>query len=196
MRVPPPILEYNRWYIPTADNWEHFHVLLQIHESRGHSPLDAAEWLHFGMDGIFTHLLHQLAEVMRASQATAEEPSSAAPTASAVPTEDGPLSSAAVAPSTATPPSLSFGASSDDAPSEKSMELDYIDDSTVPMPIQPAMTLQVVPSFMEAAVATKVASPTTPEAGTSSSSKTANAVSEHWADIVSNEEAEASKMDE
>ncbi|KAG5337585.1 hypothetical protein C0989_009270 [Termitomyces sp. Mn162] len=169
-------------------------MLLQIYESRGHSPLDAAEWLHFDEDGIFT-LMHQLAEVMRASQATAEEPSLAAPTMSAAPTEEVPLPSVAVALSTAAPPPSSSSMSSDDAPSEKSMELDYVNDSMMPIPIQPVMTPQVVPSSMEVAVATNIATPTTPEARTSGSSNMANTVLECWADIMSNEEAEASKMD-
>ncbi|KAG5348772.1 hypothetical protein C0989_008333 [Termitomyces sp. Mn162] len=129
-------------------------MLLQIHKSRGHSPLDAAEWLHFGEDGIFTHLLHQPVEVMRASQATTEKPSLVAPSASAAPTEERPLSSVAVVMCTATAPPSSSGASSADAPSEKSMELDYANDSALTMPIQPATTPQVVTSLMEVVVVT------------------------------------------
>ncbi|KAG5338555.1 hypothetical protein C0989_007059 [Termitomyces sp. Mn162] len=191
--LPPPLLGYDGWYIPTADDWEYCCMLLQIHESRGHAPLDAAEWLHFGEDGIFTCLLHQPAEVVRASQATAEEPSSVAPPASAAPTEEGPL--LLVVAATSTPP-LSSGVSSEDTLIEESMELDYTDNSTLTMPVQPATTPQVIPSPMEAAVATNVATPTTFEAGTSGSSNMANAVSEHWADIMSNKEAEALKIDE
>ncbi|KAG5338034.1 hypothetical protein J132_09731 [Termitomyces sp. J132] len=116
-----------------------------------------------------------------------------APPASAAPTEDGPLSSVVAA--TSTPP-LSSGAFSEDAPTEKSMEFDYADNSTLTMPVQPAMTPQVVPSPIEVTVATNVATPTTPEAGTSGSSDMANAVLENWVDIKSNKEAEALKMDE
>ncbi|KAG5338613.1 hypothetical protein C0989_006812 [Termitomyces sp. Mn162] len=115
---------------------------------------------------------------------------------SAAPTEEGLLLSVAVALSTATPPLSSSGASSDNAPLEKSMELDYVNDLAVPMPIQPATTPQVIHSSMEVAVATNVATPTTSEAGTSSSSDMANAISECWANIMSNKEVEASKMDE
>ncbi|KAG5730761.1 hypothetical protein E4T56_gene3490 [Termitomyces sp. T112] len=167
----------------------------------GTSPLlttrSTSEWLCFGEEGIFTHLMHQPAEVMKASQAATEEPSSAATTKSAAPTEEGPSSSSvAVAKSTAATPLLSSGASSEHAPTEESMELDYVNDSALTTPVPPATTPQVVPSPMEVAVATKVATPTTPEAGTSGSSNTANTVSEHWVDIVSNKEVEASKMDE
>ncbi|KAG5336990.1 hypothetical protein C0989_011293 [Termitomyces sp. Mn162] len=135
-------------------------------------------------------------EVMRASQAATKEHSSAAPTISAAPTEEGPLSSVAVAKSTTATLLLSSGASLEHTPTEKSMELDYANNSTLTTPVPPAMTPQVIPSPMEAAVMTNVATPTTPEAGTSSSSFMANTVSEHWADIVSNKEKEASKMDE
>ncbi|KNZ79501.1 hypothetical protein J132_09569 [Termitomyces sp. J132] len=133
---------------------------------------------------------------MRASQATAEEPSSVAPTAGAAPTEEGPSLSVAVAKSTATTPPLGSGVSLEHAPTEESMQLDYADNSALTTPVPPAMTPQVVPSPTEVAVVTNIATPTAPEAGTSGSSDTANAVSEHWADIVSNKEAEASKMDE
>ncbi|KNZ81572.1 hypothetical protein J132_11391 [Termitomyces sp. J132] len=133
---------------------------------------------------------------MRASQAATEEPSSAATTKSAAPTEEGPSLSVAVAKSTAATPLLSSGTSSEHAPTEESMELDYVNDSALTTPVPPATTPQVVPSPMKVAVATNVATPTTPEAGTSGSSNTANTVSEHWVDIVSNEKVEASKMDE
>ncbi|KAG5350010.1 hypothetical protein C0989_000716, partial [Termitomyces sp. Mn162] len=124
------------------------------------------------------------------------EPSSVAPTASAAPTEEGLLSSVAVAMSTANPPLLCSGAFSVDAPSEKSMELDYANNPMVPTSIQPATTPKVIPSATEAAVVTNIATLATSEAGTSGSRDMANAVSECWADIVSNKEAEASKMDE
>ncbi|KAG5334148.1 hypothetical protein C0989_004289 [Termitomyces sp. Mn162] len=134
--------------------------------------------------------------VVRASQATARKPSLVAPTTSAAPTEEGPLLSVAVATSTANPPPSSSGASSNDTPSEKSMELEYANNSMVPTTIQPATTPQVTPSAMEAAVATNVATPTAPEARTSGSRDIANAILEYWTDIMSNKKAEASKIDE
>ncbi|KAG5349078.1 hypothetical protein C0989_006119 [Termitomyces sp. Mn162] len=115
---------------------------------------------------------------------------------SAALTEEDPSLSVAVATFTANPPLSGSGASSDDALSEKSMELDYANNPMVPMPIQLATTLQVVPSAMEAVVATNIATPTAPEAGTSGSKDIANTVLEHWVDIVSNKEAKALKMDE
>ncbi|KAG5352398.1 hypothetical protein C0989_002487 [Termitomyces sp. Mn162] len=111
---------------------------------------------------------------------------------SAAPTEEGPSLSVAVATFI---PLLSSGVSLEDALSEKSMNLDYADNFAVTMPVQPAMTPQVVPSPMEAVVVTNTATPTAPEADASGPSDTANAVLEHWADIMSNKEAEASKMD-
>ncbi|KAG5353042.1 hypothetical protein C0989_010848 [Termitomyces sp. Mn162] len=130
---------------------------------------------------------------MSASQAAAEEPSSVAPPTSAAPTEEGPSLPVAIA--TSIPP-LSSGASSEDAPTEESLELDYANDSALTTPVQLATTPQVVPSPMEVVVATNIATPTTPEAGSSGPSDMANAVLEHWVDIVSNKEAEALKMDE
>ncbi|KNZ72256.1 hypothetical protein J132_04048 [Termitomyces sp. J132] len=129
---------------------------------------------------------------MSASQAAAKELSSVAPPISAAPTEEGPLLSVAAATSI---PLLSSGVSSEDTPTEESMELDYADNSALTMPVQLAMTPQVVPSPTEAVVATNITTPTTPEAGSSGLSDMANAVLEHWADIMSNKEAEASKMD-
>ncbi|KAG5350150.1 hypothetical protein C0989_012482, partial [Termitomyces sp. Mn162] len=64
------------------------------------------------------------------------------------------------------------------------------------MLVQLTATPQVAPSPMEAVVATNVTTPTAPEAGSSGPSDMANAVLEHWVDIMSNEEAEALKMDE
>ncbi|KAG5350581.1 hypothetical protein C0989_010283 [Termitomyces sp. Mn162] len=106
----------------------------------------------------------------------AEVPMSAAPSVSAAPTEKGPLSSVALA---TTNPALSSGAFSEDAPSEESMELDYINNSALTTDAQLAMTSQVVPSPMEAVVATNITTPTAPEAKTSGSSNTVNAVLEH-----------------
>ncbi|KAG5716508.1 hypothetical protein E4T56_gene16171 [Termitomyces sp. T112] len=163
------------WYIPTTNDQECFYVLLQIHESGGHSPLDAAEWLHF----------------VRASLAAAEEPLWVATSASAAPTEEGPLSSVAA---TTTNSALSSGASLENAPAEESMEFNYVDDSALTMNAQPVTTPPVVPSPREVVVVTNITTPTAPEAGTSGSSDTANAVLECWADIVSSKEVEASKM--
>ncbi|KAG5339491.1 hypothetical protein C0989_004007 [Termitomyces sp. Mn162] len=118
-------------------------------------------------------------EVVRASQATIEESSSAAPTASAAPPEEGPSSSVAVAKSTATTLLSSSGASLKHTLIEESMELDYADKFALTTLVLSAMTPQVFPSPMEAAVVTNVATPTTPEAGTSGSSDMANTVSEH-----------------
>ncbi|KAG5352622.1 hypothetical protein C0989_001445 [Termitomyces sp. Mn162] len=129
---------------------------------------------------------------MSASQAAAKELSSVAPPISAAPTEEGPLLSVAAAISI---PLSSSGVSSEDTLSEESMELDYADDSALTMPVQLAMTPQVVPSPTEAVVATNITTPTTPEAGSSGLSDMANAILEHWANIMSNKEAEASKMD-
>ncbi|KAG5352026.1 hypothetical protein C0989_004169 [Termitomyces sp. Mn162] len=106
--------------------------------------------------------------------------------------EEGPSLLVAV---TTTNPALSSSASSEDAPIEESMELDYAHNSALPTDAQSAMTPQVVPSLTEAVVATNIAIPTAPEAGNNGSSDTTNAVSEHWVDIMSSEEAEASKMD-
>ncbi|KAG5330269.1 hypothetical protein C0989_009033, partial [Termitomyces sp. Mn162] len=122
--------------------------------------------------------------------ATAQEPSSVAPPASAAPTEEGPSLLATSIPLS------SSSASSEDALSENSMDLNYADNSMLTTPVQLAMTPQVIPSPMEVVVATNIATLTASEAGSSGSSDMANAVLECWADIGSNKEAEASKMDE
>ncbi|KAG5352521.1 hypothetical protein C0989_001955 [Termitomyces sp. Mn162] len=124
--------------------------------------------------------------------AATQEPLPVAPSVSAAPTEEGPLLLVAV---TTTNLASSSGASSEDAPAEESIELDYVNHSALTMDAQPAMTPQVILSLMEAVVATNVATLTAPEARTSGSSDMANAVSECWADIVSSKEAEASKME-
>ncbi|KAG5335713.1 hypothetical protein C0989_000573 [Termitomyces sp. Mn162] len=80
-------------------------------------------------------------------------------------------------------------------PSEESIELDYVNNSALTMDAQPAMTLQVVPSPMEVVLVTNITTPAAPEAGTSGPNDTANAVFEHWADIMSSKEAEAWEMD-
>ncbi|KAG5348966.1 hypothetical protein C0989_006836 [Termitomyces sp. Mn162] len=173
--VLPAVEVYDRWYAPTADNRECFQVLLQIQESRGHYPLDVAKWLHYSEADIFTHLLHQPAEEVRAALAPAEEPVPVALSTSAAPTKEGPLLLVA---SATTNPASSSGASSEDTPSKKSIELDYINNSALTTNAQLAMTLQVVPSPMEVVVATNIATPTASEARSSGPSDIANAVLE------------------
>ncbi|KAG5351117.1 hypothetical protein C0989_007892 [Termitomyces sp. Mn162] len=129
---------------------------------------------------------------MSASQAAAKKLSSVAPPTSAAPTEESSLLSMAVA--TSIPP-LSSSASLEDTPIEESMELDYTNNSALTIPVQPAMTPQVVLSPTEAVVATNVTTSTAPKAESSHPSDMANAVLECWADIMSNKEAEALKMD-
>ncbi|KAG5349984.1 hypothetical protein C0989_000882 [Termitomyces sp. Mn162] len=130
---------------------------------------------------------------VRAVLALAEEPLLVASPISAAPTEEGPLLSMALA---TTNPATSSGVSSEDAPSEESMELDYIDNSALTMSVQPVTAPLVISSPTYAVVATNVATPIAPEAGSSGSSDTANAVLEHWVDIMSNKEAAALKMNE
>ncbi|KAG5349675.1 hypothetical protein C0989_002428 [Termitomyces sp. Mn162] len=91
---------------------------------------------------------------------------------------------------------MSSAASSQDTPTEESMRLDYANNSSVHTNPHPETTLQVFPSPLYAAIAMNISTPPVPEAGTSGSNNMANTVLEHWADIVSNEEAVASKMDE
>ncbi|KNZ77541.1 hypothetical protein J132_05166 [Termitomyces sp. J132] len=133
----------------------------KLHESRGHSPCSAAEWLHYGETGIFTHLLHQPVEVVRATLAQVEEPSSMDPPVSAAPTKEGLSLSVATA---ATNPATSSGASSQNAPTKESMELDYAK-SLVPTNPQPEATPPVILSPSDVAIATNVATPTAPETG-------------------------------
>ncbi|KAG5333477.1 hypothetical protein C0989_005769 [Termitomyces sp. Mn162] len=112
-------------------------VLLQLYESRGHSLLSMAEWLHYSEAGIITHLLHQSAEVVRAALAQVEEPLSVDPPMSAAPTKEGPSLSVALA---TTNSAMSSGISFQDAPTEESMELDYTDASLAPTNPQLATT--------------------------------------------------------
>ncbi|KAG5340200.1 hypothetical protein C0989_002602 [Termitomyces sp. Mn162] len=91
---------------------------------------------------------------------------------------------------------MSSAASSQDAPMEESMELDYANDSLALTNPYPETTPQVVLSPLDAAIATNVANLAIPEARLSGSSDTANAVLECWADIVSNKKAAALKMNE
>ncbi|KAG5337025.1 hypothetical protein C0989_011127 [Termitomyces sp. Mn162] len=143
-----------------------------------------AEWLHYSEAAIFTHLL-QCAQV--------EEPFSVAPPPSAAPTKEGPSSSVALATTNLAASSI---ASSQDVPTEESMELDYADNFLVPTNPHPETTPQVVPSPLDMAIVNNIATPAIPEAGPSGSIDTANAVLEHWVDIMSNEAAAALRMDE
>ncbi|KAG5333927.1 hypothetical protein C0989_004638 [Termitomyces sp. Mn162] len=148
-----------------------------------------AEWLCYGEVGIFTHLLHHLAEMVRASLAKVEEPFSVVPLLSAAPTEKGPSLSVVLA---TTNPAMSSIASSQDTPTDKSMELDYANDSLAPTNSHPATIPQVIPSPLDVTIATNIATLATFEAGSSGSNDMANTVSECWADIMSNKEAVAS----
>ncbi|KAG5340733.1 hypothetical protein C0989_000512 [Termitomyces sp. Mn162] len=103
-----------------------------------------------------------MGDVVRASFAQAEEPFSMDPPTSAAPTEEGPSLSVAMA---ATNPATSSGASSQNTPTEESIELDYANHSVVPMTSQPDATPSVVPSPSDAAVVTNIATPAAPEAG-------------------------------
>ncbi|KAG5719327.1 hypothetical protein E4T56_gene13271 [Termitomyces sp. T112] len=58
--------------------------------------VDTAEWLHYGELAIFTHLLQQPAEMVKASLAAVKEPSSGSPSLSAAPTEARPSLSVVV----------------------------------------------------------------------------------------------------
>ncbi|KAG5333591.1 hypothetical protein C0989_005264 [Termitomyces sp. Mn162] len=125
--------------------------------------------------GIFTHLLHQPAEVVRASLAEVEEPFSVVPPPSAAPTEEGPSLSVASATIDSAASSI---ASSQDTSTEESIKLDYAYDSSAFANVPPEMTPQVVPSPSDVAVAINIATPAIPEAGLSGSIDTANAVLE------------------
>ncbi|KAG5336744.1 hypothetical protein C0989_011967 [Termitomyces sp. Mn162] len=133
-----------------------------------------------------------MGEVVRAALVQVEEPSFVDPPASAAPTEEGCSLSVA---SATTNPATSSSVSSQDTPVEKSMELDYANDSLAPTNPQLSITPPVIPSPSDAAIVTNVATPTAPEAGSSGSIDMTNAVLEHWAHIISNERAAASRMD-
>ncbi|KAH0591485.1 hypothetical protein H2248_001551 [Termitomyces sp. 'cryptogamus'] len=147
----------------------------------GHSPLGTAKWLCYGESGIFTHLLHQSAEVVRAALAQAEEPSSVDSSMSAALTEEGPSLSVALA---TTNLAMSSSVSSQNAPAEESMELDYTNNFSAPTNPQIATTPQIDPSPSDAVVATNIATTTALEAGSSGSIDMANAVLEHGIDIM------------
>ncbi|KAG5336293.1 hypothetical protein C0989_012266 [Termitomyces sp. Mn162] len=121
--------------------------------------------------------------------AQAEELFSMDPPVSAAPTEGPSLLVAAATIDLAT----SSGASLQNAPIEESMELDYADNSAALTNLQPEVTSLVVPSPLDAVVATNVATPITLEAGSSGSIDMANAVLECWVDIMSNEKAQPQK---
>ncbi|KAG5337472.1 hypothetical protein C0989_009597 [Termitomyces sp. Mn162] len=95
---------------------------------------------------------------------------------SIAPTEEGPSLLVALA---TTNSAMSSGASSQDAPTKKSMELDYTHNSLAPTNPQLAMTSQVVLSPSDAAIVTNIATLTAPKAGSSGSIDIANAVLEH-----------------
>ncbi|KAG5351688.1 hypothetical protein C0989_005282 [Termitomyces sp. Mn162] len=122
-------------------------------------------------------------EVVRATLAQVEELASMDPFMSAAPTEEGPSLSVALS---TTNHATSSSVSSQNAPTEESMEQDYTNDSLAPTNAQPVMTTQVIPSPSDAAIATNIATPSAPKARSSGSSDTANTVSECWADIMSN----------
>ncbi|KAG5353270.1 hypothetical protein C0989_008776 [Termitomyces sp. Mn162] len=121
-------------------------------------------------------------QVVRAALAQVEEPSSVDPPMSAAPTEKGPSLSVALA---TTDSAMSSSASSQNAPAEESMELDYTNNSLAPTNSQPVMTPQAVPSPSDAAIVINVATPTAPEVGSSGSIDMANTVSNCWVDIMS-----------
>ncbi|KAG5342373.1 hypothetical protein C0989_002846 [Termitomyces sp. Mn162] len=138
---------------------------------------------HFNLHAPHTNIPASLAE--------AEELFSVVYPPSAAPTEEGPSSSVVLA---TTNPATSSSASSQDAPTEKSIELDYTNNSLAPTNLHPEMTPQVIPSPSKVAVVTNIATLAAPEAGSSGSINMANAVLECWADIVSSEEVVALKM--
>ncbi|KAG5329909.1 hypothetical protein C0989_009157 [Termitomyces sp. Mn162] len=78
----------------------------------------------------------------------------------------------------------------------KSMKLDYIDESAAPTASNPEMTDLIVPSPLEAAVATNITTPVTPEARTSGSNDMTNVVSKCWANIMSSKEVSFLQMEE
>ncbi|KAG5338517.1 hypothetical protein C0989_007221 [Termitomyces sp. Mn162] len=83
-----------------------------------------------------------------------------------------------------------------DAPTVESMELDYTNGTLVPTELCLEMTSPVIPGPLEMTVVTNIATSIICEAETSSSSDTANAVSECLADIMNSKEAISSQMDE
>ncbi|KAG5352086.1 hypothetical protein C0989_003885 [Termitomyces sp. Mn162] len=93
-------------------------------------------------------------------------------------------------------PSANPVTSSEDVATEESMELDYVNEPYAPTNASPEMPDPVIPSPLDTSVATNIATPIAPKAGTSSSSDTTNVVLEHWANIVSSKEASSSQMDE
>ncbi|KAG5334674.1 hypothetical protein C0989_003182 [Termitomyces sp. Mn162] len=134
-----------------------------------------------------------MGEVVRASFAEVEEPFFMVPPPIAVPTEEGPSLSVA---SATTNPAASSITSSQNAPTEESIKLDYANNSLVPTNFHLTMTPQVVPSPSDVAIVTNAATLATPEAESSGSIDMANATLKCWADIMSNKEAAALKMDE
>ncbi|KAG5335702.1 hypothetical protein C0989_000614 [Termitomyces sp. Mn162] len=134
------------------------------------------KWMCYGETSIFTHLLHQPVEVVRAMLAQVEEPFFVDPPISAAPTEERPSSSVAIA---TTDPATSSGASSQNASAEEFMELDYTDNSVEPTNHHSEATSPVVPSLLDVAIVTNIATPTALEAGSSGSIDRANSVLKH-----------------
>ncbi|KAG5338969.1 hypothetical protein C0989_005468 [Termitomyces sp. Mn162] len=138
---------------------------------------------HFNIDAQAQYILHYshpgsqnlYSEVVRAVLAQVEEPFFVDSSTNAAPTKEGPSLSVAMATTDCT---TSSGASSQNAPTEESMELDYTDDSVVPTNPQPEVTPPVIPSPLDAAVTTNVATPAAPEAGSSGSIDMANTILE------------------
>ena len=58
---------YNGWYYPTSNNWEHMHVLIQLLESCGLTPLADGEWLHYSEDARFQYLVNQPQAAIKAA---------------------------------------------------------------------------------------------------------------------------------
>ncbi|KAG5718377.1 hypothetical protein E4T56_gene8308 [Termitomyces sp. T112] len=179
---------YSQW-LPLCindDNW----TLSYINEL-GNSTDEPAPHNNPPQDQSPHFNLHAPHTNIPASLAEAEELFSVVYPPSAAPTEEGPSSSVVLA---TTNPATSSSASSQDAPTEKSMELDYTNNSLAPTNLHPEMTPQVIPSPSKVAVVTNIATLAAPEAGSSGSINMANAVLECWADIVSSEEVVALKM--
>ncbi|KAG5349900.1 hypothetical protein C0989_001354 [Termitomyces sp. Mn162] len=150
------------------------------------------EWLHYMELAILIHLLQQPAEVVDATLAEAEEPSSSSPSTGAAPTEAGSLS---VVVGATSGPSANLVVSSKDVTTDEFMKLDYVNELYTPINANPELTDPIIPDPSDTSVATNIATPIASEAGTSGSSDTTNIVSEGWADIVSSKEASSSHRD-
>ncbi|KAG5719738.1 hypothetical protein E4T56_gene18556 [Termitomyces sp. T112] len=197
---------YNGWYVPTADNQEHFHVLLQIHKSQGQWPLQAAKWLCYGEAALFTHLLQHSVEAVNIALAALEGPSTVAPQLAPEGTEEpfflvlqsnvpemeepfslAPLLSTSItmaglsAPVVLATPSLTAtsSASSKNASLEEFMELDDTNSASVLTGVCLKTTSTIVSGPLDTTIVTNIATTVVPKAGISSSSGMANTISEH-----------------